>query len=70
MNRRTLYFLKQKLIGVFTVIFGIFATMRMRDLTPAVIMTPLGLSLIFSKKMIWMDKYFFEVEQKKINKRP
>ena len=52
-KRRRLYFLKQKVIGVFLLIFTIFAVKLLDgDATVAMLTVPLGLTLIFSKKMV------------------
>lgn len=64
-KRRRLYFLKQKVIGVFFLIFTIFAVKLLDgDATVAFLTVPLGLTLIFSKEKWWMDNYYFETEKK------
>ncbi len=63
-KRRRLYFLKQKVIGVFFLIFTIFAIKLLDgDATIALLTVPLGLTLIFSKEKWWMDNYYFESER-------
>lgn len=60
-KQRRLYFLKQKAIGVFLLLFTWFAIWLLNgDATVALITVPLGLGLIFSKDMLWMDDYYFE----------
>lgn len=59
-KQRRLYFLKQKVIGVFLLLFTWFAIWLLNgDATIALITVPLGLGLIFSKDMLWMDDYYF-----------
>lgn len=64
-KRRQLYFLKQKVIGVFFLIFTIFSVKLLDgDATIALFTVPLGLTLIFSKEKWWMDNYYyFETER-------
>lgn len=64
MNRRNLYFLKQKLMGVGIIALTLLPLMLFRgeDATYAVLLIPMGLWLIFSKKMILVNDYFFEME--------
>lgn len=62
-RRRRLYFLKQKVIGVFMLVLTIFAVKLLDgDATIALLTVPLGLILIFSKEKWWMDNYYFENE--------
>lgn len=69
-KRRRLYFLKQKVIGVFLLILTIFAVKLLEgDATIALITVPLGLVLIFSKEKCWMDSYYFEIENEERRKR-
>lgn len=63
-KRRRLYFLKQKVVGVFLLILTIFAIRLLDgDTTIALLTVPLGLTLIFSKEKWWMDNYYFETER-------
>lgn len=49
-KQRRLYFLKQKAIGVFLLVFTVFATKALEgDATMAILTLPLGLALIFGK---------------------
>lgn len=62
-KRRRLYFLKQKVVGVFMLVLTIFAVKLLDgDATIALLTVPLGLALIFSKEKWWMDNYYFENE--------
>lgn len=69
-KRRRLYFLKQKVIGVFFLIFTIFAVKLLDgDATIALLTIPIGLKLIFSKEKWWMDNYYFETERNERGRR-
>lgn len=69
-KRRRLYFLKQKVIGVFFLVFTIFAIKLLDgDATIALLTVPLGLMLIFSKEKWWMDNYYFETARNEREKR-
>lgn len=65
MNRRNWYFFKQKLMGVGIIAITLLTLMWIRgeDATYAMITIPLGLWLIFSKEMILVNDYFFEMEE-------
>lgn len=57
------YFIKQKLIGVLTIIVTILLMIFAEDDTFALITIPIGVMLIFSKEMIWMDSYYCQVKK-------
>ncbi len=62
-KERRLYFLKQKTVGVFLLVFTIFAVKILDgDATIALLTVPLGLGLIFSKEKWWLDRYYFETQ--------
>lgn len=62
-KRRRLYFLKQKTVGVFLLVFTIFAVKLLDgDATIALLTVPLGLALIFSREKCLVDGYYFEDE--------
>lgn len=70
MTRRQNYFLKQKLIGLGMIIVGIIITVLIEDAGVINYLTlPMGLVMLFTKEMIWMDDYFFEMEERKEFKR-
>lgn len=65
------YFLKQKFIGVLTIVGTIVVCnsgwlyneeIQGNDWTIALLSIPFGLILIFTKEKYWMDDYFFECE--------
>ena len=65
MNKRKRYFIKQKLIGVTMIIFALISCHLTKEAFTALIITPIALVMIFSKKMIWMDSYFYEIQKMK-----
>lgn len=65
-KRERLYFLKQKVVGLFLIIITILLcnsnlmydiTTGKNDWTIALITIPIGLILLFSKEKYWMDNY-------------
>ena len=64
MDRQKQYFIKQKLIGVVIVLFAIFTIFMLDgDATAALLIAPIGICMIFTKKMVWTDDYWFEVNE-------
>lgn len=62
-REKALYFLKQKALGVFVLIFtAISIGVLDGDATVGVVMIPLGIALIFSKKPIIYGKYYWKME--------
>lgn len=70
MTRKQKYFMKQKLIGLGMIIVGIIITVLIEGMGIINYLTlPMGLVMLFTKEMVWMDDYFFEVEKEKEFKR-
>ena len=62
-REKDLYFLKQKVLGVFVLIFTAISIWLLDgDATVGVVMIPLGIALIFSKKTIIYGKYYWKME--------
>lgn len=61
-KRKKAYFIKQKLIGAALIVVAILAALTTGSATASFILVPMGLYLIFSKKMLIFDDYFFEVK--------
>ena len=68
MSRRKRYFMKQKLIGLMMIIMGIVGAIITRGIDGSgavlLIFGGLGLCMVFTKDMMWMDDYFYEVEER------
>lgn len=63
MTKHQKYFLKQKLIGVAAIVASIMVGLIDPELmVSAIFAVPLGLYLIFTKEMVLLDDYFWEVE--------
>lgn len=64
-NKKALYFRKQKLIGILTIVLSILAVLLIKE--DSVVMLfftiPSGIALLISKEPIWMDDYFWESKQ-------
>lgn len=65
MNKRKRYFIKQKLIGVAMIIFALISWHLTKEAFTALMITPIASVMIFSKKMIWMNSYFYEIQKMK-----
>ena len=69
--KEKLYFFKQKIIGIITIVGTIFVCnsgllyneeIHGNDWSISFFLIPIGLIMIFSKDKCWMDDYFFECE--------
>ena len=67
-NKRTIYFRKQRAMGVGIVLLAVLSTILFNgDATAAVLIAPLGLYTIFTKDMALTNDYFYE-EQERLEK--
>lgn len=63
------YFRKQRIYGAIVVALGILSAIALDgDITAALLLVPLGLYVMFTKKMVVTDDYFWEMEAKKCDK--
>ena len=63
---RRWYYIKQKLYGAALLIATVFAVWVLDgDATIAIITVPLGVSCLFSKEMLIVDKYYWEHEDER-----
>lgn len=60
-RKKELYFLKQRIIGFFVVVFSIIACITIDDCTFAVFTIPLGLWMVLGNTMLIANRYYFEV---------
>ena len=63
MTRRQKYFLKQRAIGLLAIVISVIFAM-VWQVSAYIIMVPVGLALLFTRKMIWMDDYYKEVKER------
>lgn len=68
MNRTQWYFFRQRLIGLVLVLISLHTAFALGDGTFMILTIPMGINLMFTKRMVIMDKYFFEMEEKKLKK--
>ena len=68
-HKRVKYFRKQKILGGLILALGILSAILLAgDITVALLLIPLGLYIVFTKKPVLMDDYFYELEAKKFDK--
>ena len=64
MNKRQIYFAKQKLLGVLLVVIAVVAAILLDgDITASLFIGIPGLYFMFTKKMYLEDEYKFEREE-------
>lgn len=68
MSRMQWYFFRQRLIGLVTIVGSLLVSLYTGEGTILLLTIPMGLHLMFTKRMIVQDKYFFEMEEKKLKK--
>ena len=65
MTRRQSYFARQKLIGLVAIIASVLASLWIESIVPVVIFAPYGCVALFTKEMVIMDSYYFEMEEER-----
>ena len=66
MTKRKIYFIKQKLIGIFGLILSVLTIHWLDgDVTAAVLLSIPSLAMIHSKKMLLVNNYYMDVMDKK-----
>lgn len=63
-RERIKYFVIQKLIGVVVIVLAIVSCMISGDGTAAIALAPIGIYTIFNKRMMIINTYYFESEEK------
>lgn len=72
-NRKRHYFRKQRLMGLLLALLGVLSAFVLEgDITVALLIVPMGLYLVFTKEMFWMDNYYYECKRRRSvnNRRP
>ena len=65
MDKRQIYFLKQKIVGLILIVIAVIAALATGgNITVSVLFGPAGLYLLFTKKMILDLEYKFEEEER------
>lgn len=66
-NKRAIYFRKQRAMGVGMVLLALLSGILLDgDFTAAVLIAPVGLYTIFTKKMVLTNDYFYEQQEQEI----
>lgn len=65
MKIKEMYFIKQKLLGVFLIILAALSVKVTDDLTAALLLAPVGIYAVLTKEMVITDSYFFECKERK-----
>ena len=61
-KRKQKYFRKQKIFGIVTILLAVISAIILNgDITIAMFLVPLGLYTVFTKEMVFVDEYFFEM---------
>lgn len=58
-EEKRLYFIKQRTIGQIALLIGMIGCFFIGPLS-LLFFFPIGIILIFTKKMVWMNKWYFE----------
>ena len=68
MNKTQWYFFRQRLIGLLIIVSSWLLANATGEGTFMILTIPLGAHLMFTKRMIIQDKYYFEVQAKKLKR--
>ena len=61
-KRKQKYFRKQKIFGIVMILLAVISAIILNgDITIAMFLVPLGLYTVFTKEMVFVDDYFFEM---------
>ena len=66
MNRTQWYFFKQRLIGLVMIISSWLLATATVEGTFMTLTIPMGIYLMFTRRMVIQDKYYFEVQERKL----
>lgn len=65
-RERNQYFLKQKLIGLFSILFSVLCFTIIDNIIIGIILLSIGVSLLFTNKMLWCNKYWLNITMKNL----
>ena len=68
MSKKQWYFFRQKLMGLVITIGFLLLSILTGEGTILLVTGPIGLYLMFTKQMVIQDEYFFEIEEKKLER--
>lgn len=68
-SKRYYYFRKQRRYGLALLAIAVLAAfLTGGDITASILLAPLGVYLVFTKEMVIMDDYYYEMQAKKFDK--
>ena len=68
-SKRYYYFRKQRRYGLAVLALSVLAAfLTSGDITATILLAPLGVYLVFTKEMVIMDDYYYEMQAKKFDK--
>ena len=68
MSKKQWYFFRQKLMGLVITIGFLLLSILTGEGTILLVTGPICLYLMFTKQMVIQDEYFFEIEEKKLER--
>lgn len=68
MSKMQWYFFRQRLIGLLIVVSSWLLATATGEGTFMILTIPFGVYLMFTRRMVLQDKYFFEVQEKKLKR--
>lgn len=71
---RKMYFVKQRLIGIITIVLSLLSSLLIDNYcseiwTICMLAIPMGVPLIFTKKMLLVDNYYLRIKKRKMRAR-
>lgn len=66
MNKTQWYFFRQRLAGLLIVVSSWFVAIAIGEGTFLILTIPMGVHLMFTKRMVIQDKYYFEVQERRL----
>lgn len=65
-NKRTIYFRKQRAMGIGMVLIAVLSALIFEgDASAAILIAPIGLYTIFTKRMVLTNDYYFEEQERR-----
>lgn len=62
-DKRAIYFRKQRAMGIGMVLIAVLSALIDGNITAFILIAPIGLYTIFTKKMVLTNDYFFEQQE-------
>ncbi len=68
MNKTQWYFFRQRLIGLVTIVSSLLLAFATGEGTFMILTIPFGVYLMCTRRMAIQDKYYFEVQERKLKR--